>query len=533
MATTAQKRLGLSEGKRTIGHIVIVGGGTSGWLSAAFLTRMFGRYTGEIPRITLVESKDIGVIGVGEATIPTLPDTLKRIGVDESAFMVASDGSFKLGIKFKSWHKSPEEDPEESFWHPFGPIHIGGEEGVGAHWLKGYRSGAEMAPFAYHFATAPHFCDAFKAPKTSASKPYKGATVYAYHMDAVLAGRYLRELAVSRGVERVVDDVVEVVKDDQGFIDHLVLKDQEPLKGDLYLDCTGFRSLLLQQALDEPFSSYGASLLCDNAVAINSPWPAPPVRLNPYTTATALSAGWTWDIPLFNRSGRGYVYSSKHISQDAAELELRQQIGDLEGRNSARHLKMKIGRVNRFWVKNCIGIGLAGGFIEPLESTGIYMIEAGLRYLGQFLCDKSASPKLRDHYNNLMTEVYDETRDFIVYHYCTTEREDTLFWRDNKYGLELSDYLKGLMDLSRYKVPGHLDITTRNLIFGYTAWTFIAACHDCWPKGETPLFSLLSDRVTAVNHVPTRAREQIGTLLDHYEYLSSLRSTETQNEIKG
>lgn len=518
----------MSLGTGPIEHVVVVGGGSSGWLSAAYLTRMFGRETAQRMRISLVESQDIGIIGVGEATIPSLRGTLHKMEIPEREFMVKSNGTFKLGIKFQNWRVSKEEDPNDVFMNPFGSLPLAYDIEAASYWLKDHYvdSGGNFPdPFANSFTMQLALCDAFKAPKGRGTQDYQRIAGYAYHMDAILFGRYLREVATARGVHHCVDNVTEVVRDENGYIDHLKLEKHGSIKGDLYLDCTGFRSLLLQHALGESFISYGDSLLCDRAVAIPVPWPGEPTELTNYTMATALDAGWSWDIPLYSRQGRGYVYSSRHAAPDDAETEFRRFIGDEEGKHPARHLKMKVGRAQRFWVKNCIAVGLSGGFIEPLESTGIYMVEAGMRELSQYFPDRSFHPLLQRRYNEDMAETYDTTRDFIVFHYMNTQREDTPFWRDNKMALVIPDSLQELLDLWKHKVPSSYDFASK--VFSHNHYTYIMAGLQAWPKQACPNFPLLEDRYgkAAFEYVRRLERKALEELPDHYQFIKWLHDS--------
>ena len=508
-------------------HIAVLGGGTAGWLSATYLSNIFGSKTTQQLRITLVESEDIGTVGVGEATIPSLRTTLRQIGADERDFLVACNCSFKLGIKFVDWHHPPGTGANNSFMNPFGILPFANDVEAASYWLKRRREG-NLAPFkedfTESFAVHPALCDAFKAPKGPNTPNYDRVAAYAYHMDAKLFGRFLRDMAIERGVERIVDRVVEVVQDDEGYIERLKLESGQEIEADLYLDCSGFRSLLLDKTMGEPFHSFRESLLCDRAVAISKPWPAAPTKLPPYTQATAMKAGWTWSIPLYTRFAHGYVYSSNHTTPEEAERELRQFMGDEEGANPALHIKMRTGRHERLWVKNCIAMGLAGGFIEPLESTGIYIVEAGLRELSHYFPDRSCDPGLQERYNAHMARVYDSTRDFIVYHYCMTAREDTAFWRDNKYGLKRSEELERNLALWRHKVPTHLDFQPE--VFSINHYTFLMAGHDAWPEGDWPKAQLIDDEagLYAFQQIGKLRDKLLRELPDHYELLSALHA---------
>jgi tryptophan halogenase len=340
--------------RSAVERIVIVGGGTSGWLSAAFLSHMCGPDMLGRFDITLVESQDIGNIGVGEATIPTLRQTLQKVGLTEREFFRHCNASFKLGIKFVDWHRKPDDGAEDVFWNPFGTLPTAWS--IPADWHRKPDDGAEDVfwnPFGtlptawsipamnFWLASVPgespaHFTDLFtahtalakamKAPKAADSNDFDGLVAYAYHMDTHLFGRLLRERAMERGVKRILDKVVAVERDDRGWIERLRLQEGEALSADLFIDCSGFRSLLLQQGLEEPFHSFEDSLLCDSAIAISQPWPEHRAAMRPYTTATAMDHGWAWNIPLYSREASGYVYSAKHTDAEQAEREFRRLV---------------------------------------------------------------------------------------------------------------------------------------------------------------------------------------------------------------
>ncbi len=507
-------------------HVVIVGGGTSGWLAAGFLSRLFGPKTLERLRVTLVESQDIGIIGVGEATIPTLKRTLRRLDIDELHFMRNVNATCKLGIRFENWHEAPGDNPNEFFWHPFGRLPLVRNITAASHWLK-QREKAKPLPFAECFSVYPGLSARKKSPRRRENKPYEGAAAYAYHIDATLFGHYLRQVVKERGVNHIVDKVTAVEQDERGYIDHLILENNEPLYGDLFIDCSGFRAMLAEGTMGIRHVSYADSLLCDRAIAIPVPWPEEgPSEINPYTTATALDAGWAWDIPLQSRRGRGYVYSARHATEEQAEAEFRRVIGDEDGALPARHLKMKVGRLERHWEKNCIALGLSGGFVEPLESTAIYMVEMGLQLLALNFPDKSFNADKQKNYNNAMGNLYDHILDFIVYHYCITDREDTGFWKDNKHGLKIPDTLAHLMALWQTKVPTLFDFTATVPLFSYISYTYIMAGHDAWPKGQLADFDHIDSDDGARGYllVQNSLKRAARRLPDHARYINWLHS---------
>jgi tryptophan halogenase len=269
-----------------------------------------------------------------------------------------------------------------------------------------------------------------KAPRHRYHEPYSGSLRYSYHVDAARGATYFEERTTRLGVRHVRDDVVTVSLQDDGQIAAVRTRDHGVLTADLYLDCSGFRSVLLADALGEPFLSFSPHVLCDRAIAAQTAY-ADNASIPAYTTARAMRHGWLWDIPLFSRRGVGYVYSSGHVSDDEAERDFRRALGTARFHLEPRRIRMRVGRSRRFWVNNCVGVGLAAGFIEPLESTGIYLIEVALRCLIDTLRRRRWSPHEADRFNRLLAQVYDDIRDFVVLHYAVSNRNDTEFWRDN------------------------------------------------------------------------------------------------------
>lgn len=403
-----------------------MGGGTAGWAVAAMLRRC----APPTMTITLVESSSIPTVGVGEATLPGIMQVLRYIGIDEAEFLTECDGIFKLGIRFCGWN------PRRDFWHPFGAVT--GPSILVNDWIRRFAAdGANEAA-----GTVPPIDDALGqgtwniaaanlAPQSAGCPPFTGdLRVYAYHLDAGRYAELLKRHAIAAGVRHVVDDVTKVEVGPDGWIRHVLTAGHGALDADLFFDCTGFRGMLINAALGEPFVPYAQHLWCDRAVAINVP-AEPGVRgdLPPYTRSTTRSAGWIWEIPLFSRAGTGYVYSSAYQSPAEAEAELREHLGvpdDLP----ARHLRMRVGKTRRVWVGNCIAVGLAGGFIEPLESTGIGLIEDIAEFFLYFSPDLSWDEATVAHLNTYMDARYDLLRDFVACHYVVAARDDTPFWRD-------------------------------------------------------------------------------------------------------
>jgi hypothetical protein len=503
---------------KQVQSIIIVGGGTAGWLSAVFLQQVFRAYNLECT-ITLIESSDIPTVGVGEATLPTLRNTLHACDIDEKDWMVACNATFKMAIKFVNWAKQP-------FWHPFGSIPALESFSLAEYWLRRKLAGYTQ-PMAYTCYSILPACDARRAARRPQDPPYDGPVPYAYHLDAGLLATYLRDIGVARGVVHVVDNVLDVgLHAESGFISHLRTTQHGDLHADLFIDCSGFTGLLINQALGEPFVSYQDSLLCDSALALPIPTNDETDNINPYTTSTALSAGWAWHTPLFGRSGNGYVYSSAFQSRDEAEQEFRGYLGAKADGLAARPLKMRVGRTRNAWVKNCIAIGLAGGFVEPLESTGIWFIEAGLSTLFANFPNEDFHPSVLRKYNRIMAAHYEIVRDFIMLHYCTTQREDTSFWRANRYDTAKSSVLQERLALWEAMLPQG-DNAEPVGFFEDSSCVCILAGMDRLPRRSSPMIGQIPaaaiDR--AFQALRREGDELKASLPDHYQYLVSLRGS--------
>ena len=398
--------------------IAIVGGGTAGWMAAAILGRRLGQGFGAI---RVIESPDIGTVGVGEATIPPIRLFNNALGINEDEFLRKTQGTIKLGIEFKNWSKLGRE-----YFHPFG-AHGTSLEQVSLHqdWLRLRELGDTTSFEDYSFNTAAARCGRVPAgsPVDDSLSPVFG---YAYHFDAGLYAEYLRGYAQARGVLRLERKIVNVeLRAEDGFIRALHLEDGQHLEADLYIDCSGFRGLLIEQALKTGYEDWTHWLPCDRAVAVPCESAG---ALTPYTRSTAREAGWQWRIPLQHRIGNGYVYCSRFISDDEAAATL---MSNLDGRAKAepRFLRFTTGRRKKFWNKNCIALGLAGGFLEPLESTSIHLIQKGLTHLLNFFPDRQCSPLLADEFNRLAINEYERIRDFIILHYKATTRVDAPLWQ--------------------------------------------------------------------------------------------------------
>jgi len=519
--------------------VVVMGGGTSGWMSACYIERLLARMHVADASVTLVESEDIGIIGVGEATLNDLKRTLRFLEIDEREFMIRTHATFKNGIKFVNWREDPAQAGRHHYYHPFEAVPQ--IDGVFLVDIWACLAADNEIDLDYCYLTGPSafISDRLRAPKTAESKPYEGLLDYAYHCDTVLFGRYLREVGLSRGVKRIVDNVIGVQSDERGFITALDTQQHGAIAGDLFIDCSGFGGYLINKHYGTEFQSFNDSLFNDRAVALRVPYRTADGPINPFTTATAMSSGWIWDIPLSDqqvalgdrqrwsddsahgRRGVGYVYSSQFISDEAAELELRGYVGEQAEGINARFLKMRIGRNRKFWVKNCVAIGLAGGFIEPLESTGIALISQGLGLLAAHFPARDFAEGLADSYNGAMLRLYDHIREFIVLHYCTTQREDTDYWRMNKRNPHVPPRLQALLEQWRHRSPDTFDNLSGFDFFHHTSFQYILAGMGRHAAPSDYVRNRLPRSLIA--HIRRRIAEvhagALAASIDHVEYL--------------
>lgn len=424
-----QKSESLAVSATAIQKIVIVGGGSAGWMAAAGLAagHGLGKTPGKDggPSIVLVESEDIGIVGVGEATIPPIRQFNQQIGVDEAAFVRATQGSFKLGIEFVNWGWQGNR-----YFHPFGTYGTDFDPVPLHHWWLRERALGDATPLdeysmAWGMARRGRFSHPTRDPKLVQS-----TFDYAYHFDATLYGRFLRAHCESLGVRRVEARVVDAVRCSQtGHVQAILLQDGRRIEGDLFIDCSGFRGLLIKEAMQAGYEDWSHWLPCDRALAV----PCAHAEgkgggFTPYTRSTAHAAGWQWRIPLQNRIGNGTVYSSAHISDDEAATKL---LAHLDGPPLAdpRPLRFTTGRRKQAWVGNVVAIGLAAGFLEPLESTSIHLIQTGITRLLALFPDREFSPLVRDEYNSITANEWERVRDFLILHYHLTRRTDSDLWK--------------------------------------------------------------------------------------------------------
>ncbi|MBB5518991.1 tryptophan halogenase family protein [Amphiplicatus metriothermophilus] len=420
-----------------IKRILIVGGGTAGWMTAAAMGKLLAPLKIDV---TLLESDQIGTVGVGEATLPHIRFFNRRLGIDEADFMAQTAATFKLGIEFRDWARKGD-----AYIHPFGDY---GRDikGVPFHhyWLRLRQRGRAWRIGEF---SAPVMISEFGrfAMPVEDERSVMSSFSYAYQFDAGLYAKYLRRFAEACGVRRIEGKITTVIqRGEDGFIEAVKTEDGRRVEADLFVDCSGFRGLLIEQTLKAGFEDWSAVLPCDRAVAVPCENAAPSL---PYTRATARGAGWQWRIPLQHRVGNGYVYCSEHVSDDEAAQTL---MASLEGRPRAEpnFLRFRAGKRRRQWVKNCVSIGLSSGFLEPLESTSIYLIQASVTKLLELFPDRDFRACDIDEFNRAMDLEYERIRDFLILHYHATERDDTPFW-DYVRTMKIPDSLAYKMTLFR------------------------------------------------------------------------------------
>jgi tryptophan halogenase len=440
--------------------ITIVGGGTAGWLAAAFLNRFNSSKDQKHElEITLIESPTVPIIGVGEASLPGMVVLLNQLGVSESEFFKSTDATFKVAAHFINWNHDHKGRPIEFLNILNGPGAINGR--ALADYFIAFHP-ARAAPeaglaYASCFSPVVEIVRGNLAPRRPGESDFSGEIGYTYHFDATKLAAFLRDVATSRGVKHVLDDVDAVNLDERGFVKSLKLRQRGEHAIDLVIDCTGFRGTLLQQALGEPFEPYGDHLLNDRAAVVQIPHENPKV-IAPTTGAKALSAGWNFKIPLTTRIGTGYVFSSRFISDDKAIEELLALYGDQAKGCDPRIIPIRTGRVRNAWVKNCVALGLAGGFIEPLEATAIFMTDLGTRWLHHYFPTQDFEPELAAAYNRQVRRVFDEVRDLVQLHYHLNNRHDTEYWRTARDDVKLSDRLRDNLKVWKHTTPQDLEL---------------------------------------------------------------------------
>jgi hypothetical protein len=514
-----------------IRKVLIVGGGTSGWMTASYLNKAFG----EALDITLLEAPGIKTIGVGEATVPNLQKVFfDFLEVPEKEWMTEVNGSFKIAIKFVNWRKRDPNGPNNHFYHPFGILPSVDGVPLPQYWFQatqGKGKGVDYSCF-----REPPLMDAKRAPRFLDGTR---AVPYAWHFDAHLLADFLERWATARGVKHVLDQVKEVKLSPDGGVASVETVEGHSFSADLFVDCTGFRSLLLGDVLGEPFIDMSDQLLCDRAIAAAMPHDDETYGIEPCSTSHAMKAGWVWKIPMLGRTGSGYVYSSHFASEDSAAKEFLDHWGLNEGDVKLNRIRFCTGRHRRAWVKNCVSIGLASCFLEPMESTGIYFITAAIYQLTKYFPTSGFNPTVVDQFNREIEFMYDDCKDFIQAHYFNSDRDDSAFWLANKNELKLSDDIRHKIELYKAGLPVNPPISTEEDYYG----SFDIEFHNFWTNGsyycifsgmgllpDEP-YAWLSYRLDSVNkarQVMARIEAQQADLLErlpsNYAFLRNLHA---------
>jgi hypothetical protein len=492
-------------------HIMIVGGGTAGWLSALMLAKAWAN---KGIAITLVESPDVGIIGVGEGSTPALAFLFERLGIDEEEWMRECNATYKCGIEFENWSGKAGY---EGYFHPFSCALDAQSFPIFIQHIQARKSGKNVYAKPDRFFLTALLAQQQRAPKSQT--PGAPKIYYGYHFDAALLGKYLARKAAEAGVIHKQMHIGQIEQNNQGDISALRTVTGELLAADFFVDCTGFASLLLQKTLGAEFCSYAAQLFNDAAVTM----PTEITQAIPsQTLASAMNHGWAWKIPLTNRFGNGYVYSQDFCSPDHAETELRTHLGLLDKDVPVRHLKMKVGRVAQHWKNNCVGVGLSQGFIEPLEATALYLVQQTMDFFIEAFEKGNFSTSYQELFNNEVNAYFDGVRDYVVTHYKTSARADTEYWRANTADpRNVSPVMSELYGAwfrgeNLVEVVKHLGI---DRYYPAPSWYCILAGMGIWGNGHPQLSPVAVVMNTSLD---TLLKTSSSLFQDHRVYLSGL-----------
>jgi tryptophan halogenase len=506
-----------------IKRIAIVGGGNAGWLSANHLGVELSRDP-EI-EITLIESKDIPVIGVGEGTIPMIRNSLQSFGINEAEMLLHCDATFKTAIKFSKWMDAKKYGKDNFYYHTFDTPYPGGYD-LTYYWL-GNKTIAEYSKFSPTYYVA----EENRCPKRKDTPPYKGLVNYAYHFDAAKFATLLANNAKKRfGIRHIYETIKQVTLHDDGSIKGFQYESGEFEEFDFYIDCSGFSSLLIGKTLKVPFIDKSHRILTDSALALQVPTESSE-EIFPYTKAVADEAGWIWDIPLTTRRGTGLVYSSQHMSDDEAIRRFSNYHGkDLENSN-VRKIPMKAGFREKLWEKNCVALGLAQGFVEPLEATSLFVTDFCASVIAKkFPVNREEIPIYAKSGNELSTLIWERIFDFVQAHYFISDRRDTQFWRDVTEGVTISDLLKERLDLWKYSIPQHTDFFS-TFDFFHTG-SYLSVLYGMDYPTRAPA---VSDKVsklaenTVLGHLEN-AKQMANSLMSQRAYLTELKAFVSKNK---
>lgn len=459
-----------------ITRVVIVGGGTAGWISAGVIAKKFEDHTDRDVSVTLIESSDIPTIGVGEGTWPTLRHTLKKIGISENDLVRQCDASFKQGAKFARWTTGADDD---YYYHPFNVTEGYPRIDIAPYWVAGQDSSNHSRPlhgpgsFSDSTCWQEQLCEENLAPKQLSTPEYDDIANYAYHVDAGKLATLLKHHCTTKlGVNHIVDSVSAINQDESGFIKSVSTESKQTISGDLFIDCSGLAALLIGKTLGVPFVDQSNTLFIDRAIAMQVPY-QDTGEIASHTISTAQKSGWIWDIGLSSRRGVGHVYSSRHCSDEEAEATLRNYIGGQETDLTSRKLQFNNGHRENFWVKNCVAIGLSAGFLEPLEATAIMLIEISATMIAeQFPPCTDVMHITASRFNEAFHYRWRAIIDFLKLHYVLSKRPEP-FWKDNRAASTIPDSLQQLLTLWKYQAPSDYDFSSQYELFRPPSYQFV------------------------------------------------------------
>ncbi len=441
-----------------IKRVLIVGGGTAGWLTAGLLAKRLNCATNDAVEVSLVESDRIPILGVGEGTWPTIRSTLHTLDIDETEFIRECDATFKQGSEFVNWVNTPKDGERSSYHHPLSSVfHSAYDFNLAAYWLLKKKSSG--IKYDQAVASQAHMCDANRAPKKITTPAYSAIQNYSYHLDAGKFAKFMQKHCVENlGVRHIVADVLSAEIDDTGDISCVQTEQKGQLDADFFIDCTGSKALLIGEVLGVEYTSLKGTIFNDTALAAHVPYAHEQENIATHTIATAHESGWTWDIGLSERRGVGFVYSSAYTNDSEAEKQLRGYIGKRSEEISIRKIKFESGYREKFWHKNCLAIGMSAAFIEPLEASAIFLVEAAVNMLtDQFPTTRSDMDYVARQYNSIYRLRWDKTVDFVKLHYCISKRRDHVYWIDNCARSTIPDSLQAKLEHWRTHLPSKYD----------------------------------------------------------------------------
>lgn len=451
-------------------NILIVGGGTAGWLCAAYLAKALALADNPHLTITLLDSPDIGIVGVGEGTFPTIRETLRFLEIDERKFVRQSSATFKQGILFSDWLQEPRGDKRHRFFHPFEAPFYSEETSLVPYWLL--QEGQTRPAFAEAVTIQNRVAGAQRGPKRPGEPDFDGPLNYAYHVDAACLAQLLADRGLELGVKHLSGELAHAELAADQRIDRVILKDGREVSADFYIDCSGFRAELIGRALGSPYRSVRGTLFADRAAACKVPYDNPGAPIESYTLANAHEGGWTWDIGLANGRGIGCVYSSDHLADERALAILRDYLGARFDEGSVRLLSFETGYRDRQWIGNCVAVGLSAGFLEPLEATGLVLIEAAVGMIAELFPHHGPIDAPARRFNQLMSARFENIVKFLKLHYCLSKRGEA-FWRENADAATIPDDLQELLRQWRYRPPSRFDFILDVETFAFFNYQYI------------------------------------------------------------